>query len=106
LLVLPELPVRPMPPPPPTGNVPSIPAVASAGPPDAVPPWPLVAIKGIAFGRERLVILDTGEMLSAGERSRTGVRVVRIEPDCAWIAWHGATNMLRKGEDSSKPLLE
>ena len=69
-------------------------------------PWPLVAIKGIASGRERLVVLDTGEMLSAGERSRTGVRVVRIEPDCAWIAWHGATNMLRKGEDSSKPLLE
>lgn len=114
----PDLPVPPVPsvppaPPPPAvstaaaasaGAAPDAPVAAGA--PDAVPPWPLVAIKGIASGRERLVVLDTGEMLSAGERSRTGVRVVRIEPDCAWIAWHGATNMLRKGEDSSKPLLE
>jgi hypothetical protein len=112
---LPDLPVPSVPPAPPppavstaaaasAGAAPDAPVAAGA--PDAVPPWPLVAIKGIASGRERLVVLDTGEMLSAGERSRTGVRVVRIEPDCAWIAWHGATNMLRKGEDSSKPLLE
>lgn len=110
--VLPVSPVPPAPPPPaaPTGAVESAGAApdppAAAGVPNDVPPWPLVGIKGIAFGREQLVILDTGEMLSAGERSRTGVRVVRIGPDRAWIAWHGATNMLRKGEDSSKPLLE
>lgn len=107
---VPSVPPAPPPPVAPTGTATSAAAApdapAAGGPPDAVPPWPLVAIKGIASGRERLVILDTGEMLSAGERSRTGVRVVRIGPDCAWIAWHGATNMLRKGEDSSKPLLE
>ena len=108
----PAPPVPPAPPPPdaPTGTTATAGAAldppAAVGAPEAVPPWPLVAIKGIAFGRERLVVLDTGEMLSAGERSRTGVRVVRIGPDCAWIEWHGATNRLRKGEDSSKPLLE
>ena len=89
-----------------TSAAPSLDPIEAAGFPESGPPWPRVAVKGIAFGRERLVVLDTGEMLSTGERSRTGVRVVRIEPDCAWIEWHGATNMLRKGEDSSKPLQE
>ena len=88
------------------GAVTSAPPAAARDTPGEIPPWPMVAVKGIAFGREQLVVLDTGEMLAAGERSRTGVRVARIEPDCAWIEWHVVTNMLRKGEDTSKPLQE
>lgn len=81
-------------------------AVAPAPSPAGGDPWPLVTLKGIAYGRERLVVLDTGEMLSSGERSRTGIRVVRVEPDRAWFEWHGTTNMLRRGETSEKPSQE
>lgn len=81
-------------------------AVATeALPPEAIP-WPQVSVKGIAHGRENLVVLDTGEMLAAGERSRSGIRVACIGPDRAWLEWRGSTNVLRKGESTSKPLQE
>ena len=51
-------------------------------------------------------MLDTGEMLAAGELSRCGLRVARIDPGRAWLAWRGVTNMLRKGESTAKPVQE
>jgi hypothetical protein len=86
---------------------------SSAAPADAgLPPspevrrWPRFTVKGIAYGSEQIVMLDTGEMLAAGDRSKTGVRVVRVAQQCAWFSWQGETNSLRKGESSDKPLQE
>jgi hypothetical protein len=79
---------------------------AADEPPAKPVPWPLFTVKGIADGREKLVMLDTGEMLASGERSKTGVRLIRIEPDRVWFVWRRATNALRKGESSEKPLQE
>lgn len=86
-------------PPPPSVAEPPVPAV-----PSGKTPWPRFAVKGIAYGQEKLVMLDTGEMLAAGELSRTGVRVVRVAPDRAWFVWRNETNALRKGETSDKPV--
>jgi len=66
----------------------------------------LVTVKGIAHGRENLVMLDTGEMLADGELSRCGIRVARIDLGRAWLAWRGVTNVLRKGESTAKPVPE
>lgn len=91
----------------PDAALPETPLVAEPPVPVAPPgktPWPRFAVKGIAYGEEKIVMLDTGEMLSDGERSRTGVRVVRVAPDRAWFGWQNETNALRKGETSDKPL--
>ena len=82
---------------------PSDPPAPPAPPPPDPPCWPLFTVKGIAYGSEQIVILDTGEMLAAGDRSRAGVRVIRVSPIRAWFVWQGATNSLRKGETSDKP---
>ena len=69
--------------------------------------WPLFTVRGLATsGQETLVMLDTGEMLATGERSKNGVRVLRVTPLRAWFEWNGQTNGLRKGESSDRPLLE
>jgi hypothetical protein len=69
--------------------------------------WPLFTVRGLATsGQETLVMLDTGEMLASGERSKTGVRVLRVTPLRAWFEWNGQTNGLRKGESSDRPLLD
>ena len=81
----------------------SDPPAPPAPPPPEPPCWPLFTVKGIAYGSEQIVILDTGEMLAAGDRSRAGVRVIRVSPIRAWFVWQGATNSLRKGETSDKP---
>ncbi len=80
----------------------SITAVAPAAAPP--PPWPLFTVRGFAVsGHEALVVLDSGEMLAAGERSRLGVRVIRVTRDHAWFEWHGQTNALRRGTSSDHP---
>lgn len=81
--------------------LPDVPPSASPATQPAV--WPLFSVKGVAVGDNNLVMLDTGEMLEAGERSRTGARVVQIHPHGVVFEWKGQTNLLRKGESSDKP---
>lgn len=64
--------------------------------------WPLFTLTGIAVGREGLALLDTGEMLIAGELSRTGVKVVKVASSTVTFSWKGETKTLRKGERSDK----
>ena len=59
-------------------------------------------LKGIATGAETLVILDTGEMLAAGEKSKLGVKVFHVEAAQATFSWKGERKTLRRGETSDK----
>ena len=65
--------------------------------------WPSFTLTGIAVGRERLAILNTGEMLLAGETARCGVKIVKVNAATVVFAWGGETKTLRKGEHSDKP---
>lgn len=80
------------------------PAAATAAMPREKQVWPLFSIRGIADGHEKIAILDTGEMLTVGDTSRTGARLTRLAPDRAWFTWKGEVKGLRKGESSDKPL--
>ena len=84
-------------------SVPGVPAVV-AEPSAPLDPnaWPLFKLKGIATGGENLVMLDTGEMLAAGEKSKVGVRVSHVEPSQATFSWHGEKKTMRRGETSDK----
>ena len=55
------------------------------------------------MGRERLAILDTGEMLTAGERSKCGAVVEAVNVSTVVFSWKGGRKTLRKGESSDKP---
>ena len=65
--------------------------------------WPAFTLTGIAVGREKLAILSTGEMLLAGETSKCGVKVEKVNASTVVFAWGGETKTLRKGEHSDKP---
>jgi hypothetical protein len=65
--------------------------------------WPLFTLTGIAVGRERLAILNTGEMLLSGETAKNGVKVKEVNASTVVFAWGGETKTLRKGEHSDKP---
>jgi hypothetical protein len=65
--------------------------------------WPAFTLTGIAVGRERLAILSTGEMLLAGEMSKCGVRVEKVNGASVVFSFGGETKTLRKGEHSDKP---
>ncbi len=67
------------------------------------PVWPAFTLTGIAVGRERLAILNTGEMLLAGETSKCGVKVEKVNASTVVFTWSGETKTLRKGEHSDKP---
>ena len=67
------------------------------------PAWPAFTLTGIAVGRERIAVLSTGEMLLAGETSRCGVKVKKVNASTVVFAWGGETKTLRKGEHSDKP---
>ncbi len=65
--------------------------------------WPAFTLTGIAVGREKLAVLSTGEMLLAGEASKCGVKVEKVNASTVVFAWGGETKTLRKGEHSDKP---
>ena len=65
--------------------------------------WPKFTLSGIAVGRERLAMLSTGEMLTAGEVAKCGVKVEKVESASVVFSWHGEAKTLRKGEQSDKP---
>ena len=65
--------------------------------------WPKFTLSGIAVGRERLAMLSTGEMLTAGEVAKCGVKVEKVESASVVFSWRGETKTLRKGEQSDKP---
>ena len=67
------------------------------------PVWPAFTLTGIAVGRERLAILNTGEMLLAGETSKCGVKVEKVNAATVVFTWGGEIKTLRKGEHSDKP---
>ncbi len=67
------------------------------------PAWPVFTLTGIAVGRERIAVLSTGEMLLAGETSKCGVKVQKVNAATVVFAWGGETKTLRKGEHSDKP---
>jgi hypothetical protein len=67
------------------------------------PAWPTFTLTGIAVGRERIAVLSTGEMLLAGETSKCGVKVKKVNASTVVFAWGGETKTLRKGEHSDKP---
>ncbi len=67
------------------------------------PAWPAFTLTGIAVGRERIAVLSTGEMLLAGETSKCGVKVKKVNASSVVFAWGGETKTLRKGEHSDKP---
>jgi hypothetical protein len=67
------------------------------------PAWPAFTLTGIAVGRERIAVLSTGEMLLAGEMSKCGVKVEKVNASNVVFAWGGETKTLRKGEHSDKP---
>ena len=69
------------------------------------PEWPLFTLTGIAVGRERLAILDTGEMLVSGEIARCGAKIMNVSTSSVTFAWQGETKTLRKGERSDKVAL-
>ena len=71
--------------------------------PPQQPAWPTFALTGIAVGRERIAVLSTGEMLLAGETSKCGVKVKKVNASNVVFAWGGETKTLRKGEHSDKP---
>ena len=75
---------------------------------EATPPppktWPAFTLAGIAVGRERLAILNTGEMLQAGETAKCGVKIEKVNASTVVFAWGGETKTLRKGEQSDKPV--
>ena len=75
-------------------------AVVEPPPPKA---WPAFTLTGIAVGRERLAILSTGEMLLAGEMSKGGVKVEKVNGTSVIFSFGGETKTLRKGEQSDKP---
>lgn len=77
-------------------------AVVTPPAPPKPEPWPLFKLKGIATGSENLVILDSGEMLAAGEKSKIGVTVHRVESAQATFSWKGERKTLRRGETSDK----
>ena len=83
----------------------AIPAAKPEPPPAtaAAPHWPGFTLSGIAVGRERLAILDSGEMLTAGETAKCGVKIERVESASVTFSWKGETKTLRKGEQSDKP---
>ena len=83
---------------------PALPPPAPPAPPTPSVPWPIVGIKGIAVGANRVVILDSGEMLDEGEESASGVLIRQIGADFVVMEWQGQTKRLRKGETSDKPL--
>jgi hypothetical protein len=70
---------------------------------DVAREWPKFTLSGIAVGRERLAMLSSGEMLTAGEIARCGVKVERVEAASVLFSWQGETKTLRKGEQSDKP---
>ena len=74
-------------------------------PPPSPPPaeWPAFTLTGIAVGRERLAILNSGEMLLAGETAKCGVKVEKVDAASVVFSWKGETKTLRKGEQSDKP---
>ena len=74
-------------------------------PPPPPPPaeWPAFTLTGIAVGRERLAILNSGEMLLAGETAKCGVKVEKVDAASVVFSWKGETKTLRKGEQSDKP---
>ena len=72
-------------------------------PPQQPATWPAFTLTGIAVGRERLAILNTGEMLLAGETAKCGVKVEKVNASTVVFAWGGETKTLRKGEHSDKP---
>ena len=65
--------------------------------------WPAFTLTGIAVGRERLAILNTGEMLLAGETAKCGVKVEKVNASSVVFTWGDETKTLRKGEHSDKP---
>ena len=65
--------------------------------------WPMFTLSGIAVGRERLAMLSSGEMLTAGEVAKSGVKVEKVESASVVFSWRGETKTLRKGEQSDKP---
>ena len=71
--------------------------------PPQQPAWPAFTLTGIAVGRERIAVLSTGEMLLAGETSKCGVKVKKVNASSVVFAWSGETKTLRKGEHSDKP---
>ena len=71
--------------------------------PPQQPAWPTFTLTGIAVGRERIAVLSTGEMLLAGEMSKCGVKVKKVNAANVVFAWGGETKTLRKGEHSDKP---
>ncbi len=71
--------------------------------PPQQPAWPTFTLTGIAVGRERIAVLSTGEMLLAGETSKCGVKVKKVNASTVVFAWGGETKTLRKGEHSDKP---
>ncbi len=66
--------------------------------------WPAFTLTGIAVGREHLAILNSGEMLLAGETAKCGVKVEKVQAASVVFSWRGETKTLRKGEQSDKPL--
>ncbi len=65
--------------------------------------WPAFTLNGIAVGREKLAILNSGEMLQAGETAKCGVKVEKVNAATVVFSWKGETKTLRKGEQSDKP---
>lgn len=68
--------------------------------------WPKFSLTGIAVGRERLAILSSGEMLTAGESAKCGVKIVKVTNSTVTFSYKGERKTLRKGEMSDKPVDE
>ncbi len=87
----------------PTSRGDAAPNLAASAAQPQPPKWPAFTLTGIAVGRERLAILNTGEMLLAGETAKNGVKVKEVNASTVVFAWGGETKTLRKGEHSDKP---
>ena len=97
-------PLREIPPPPEPSNGQTVkPSNQAVEAPPQQPAWPTFTLTGIAVGRERIAVLSTGEMLLAGETSKCGVKVKKVNASTVVFAWGGETKTLRKGEHSDKP---
>lgn len=64
--------------------------------------WPDFTLNGIALGREKLAILNSGEMLTAGDTAKCGVKVISVDTTSVTFTWNGEKKTLRKGEKSDK----